>query len=258
MTPLGERDCITYLKSHTNMKVRRKCGQGTRKSDTAWTNGKGGGSGYPGCQEFISRSYYTRSPRDLTKDISVATVKKMEDRVHLSNYGDGKHLWTRELGREILSDAEDSLSSLAVGDVLVIDAKGIEVFDYSFANELFGKVLLRLPVEYSGRFVVVENLNSYTRENLEKGLESLGLVIIERRKARISLLGKLHPTEEVTFEATRKGRKPVSAAKLAEKLGVGVTAMNERLTKLVDRGLLRREKSQSSAGREQYVYSVLQ
>jgi hypothetical protein len=63
---------------------------------------------------------------------------------------------------------------------MVIDVRSVEVFDYSFANELFAKTLLSLSVEYPGRFLVVEHLTFYTRENLEKTLESVGLTIIER------------------------------------------------------------------------------
>jgi hypothetical protein len=48
------------------------------------------------------------------------------------------------------------LEELHAGDVMVIDAQGVEVFDYSFANELFGKTLLSLAAEHPGRFLVVE------------------------------------------------------------------------------------------------------
>ena len=65
--------------------------------------------------------------------------------------------------------------------MVVIDAKGVEVFDYSFANELFGKTLLSLSNEYSGRFVIVENLTTYTTENLTKALEGLNLAMIQAK-----------------------------------------------------------------------------
>src|SRR2546425_6208054 len=106
---------------------------------------------------------------------------------------EGPHLWTRERAREIRKPVMQLLEDLAPGNTLVIDLAAVEVFDYSFANEFFGKTLLSVPSEYPGRFVIVENLSSYTRENLTKAMESLGLIIIERKGGRLTLLGKVHP-----------------------------------------------------------------
>ena len=82
---------------------------------------------------------------------------------------------------------------------LFIDAKGVEVFDYSFANELFGKTILSLPNEYPGRFFLVENLTTYTHENLGKALESLSLMMIERKGKKMQLIGKVHPADLESF-----------------------------------------------------------
>jgi hypothetical protein len=141
--------------------------------------------------------------------------------------------------------------------VLVVDATQVEVFDFSFANELFGKTALSLPVEHPGRFVVVAGLTEYTRLNLNEALKSLGLVMIERHGKSHRLLGKVHPADEETFMAVVKAKSPVNATELGQKLGVALTAMNERLTKLARLGLMRRQCAKSAAGREQYEYSVL-
>ena len=58
----------------------------------------------------------------------------------------GPQLWTREKARPIRSRVGDELESLKIGDVLAIDASGVEVFDFSFAAELFGKTLSTLGV----------------------------------------------------------------------------------------------------------------
>ncbi|RJR45238.1 MAG: hypothetical protein C4576_12370 [Desulfobacteraceae bacterium] len=149
-----------------------------------------------------------------------------------------------------------TLEEMEPGDALVIDAKGVEVFDYSFANELFGKTMLRIPDEYPGRFVIIENLTTYTRENLIKALESMNLAMIERKDRTLRLIGKVHPADEKTFTAIVGAGKPKTAAFLSDKLKVNLTAMNERLSKLVSLGLVRREKGTSQAGREQYEYMV--
>lgn len=191
----------------------------------------------------------------LTQTNSFATLKKMEKVLLLSEYG--QQLWTRERASQIRERLDEMLHSLQVGDTLVIDAEGVKVFDYSFANELFGKTLLRLPTEHPGRFIVIENLTEYTRENLAKALESLNLIIIERQGAKLQLLGKVHPTDEDTFAMIAQAKRPITAATLKDQLGINVTAMNERLTKLTRLAVIRREKIASQAGREQYQYAVL-
>lgn len=170
---------------------------------------------------------------------------------------DGTHLWTRELARAIRARIEDLLDTLAPGDVLVLDMKAVEVFDFSFANELFGKLLLSLSQQYVGKFIIFEHLTDYTRENLVKALESLSLVAIERKGRKLTILGKAHPVDQETFEAIVQAKGAVTAAELKEKLAVNLNAMNERLTKLTSLGLIRRDKGVSRAGREQYEYRVL-
>lgn len=179
----------------------------------------------------------------------------MEKTLHLAQYG--QQLWTREKAREVRAALTPLLEELGAGDVLVIDTKGVEVFDYSFANELFGKTILGMPREHPGRFLIVDNLTRYTRENLIKALEGMSLVLIERKGLALELVGKVHPADEKTFAAIARAGGPVTAAEISEKLKVNLNAMNERLSKLVGLGLVRREKGASPAGREQYEYRVL-
>jgi STAS-like domain of unknown function (DUF4325) len=176
----------------------------------------------------------------------------MEKRFPLAKYG--KRLWTRVLAREIRLELVRELGVLRAGDCLVIDMKNVETFDYSFANELFGRTILDLPHQYPGVFLLVDNMSEYAKENLENALSCIGLVIIDRSDGRPKLLGKVHPADEETFSAITRASGPVTAASLREQLRVGVTAINERLSKLSSLGLVRREKSASAAGREQYCY----
>ncbi len=179
----------------------------------------------------------------------------MERRFNLGKFGN--QLWAREKARQIRSQLRSLLENLGAGDVLVIDAEGVEAFDYSFANELFAKTLVTLGVEHPGRFVIVENLNECTNENLAKALENSNLAMIERSEERLRLLGKVHPADEETFEKIVGAGEAVSAGALGKKLDLNLTAMNERLSKLTSLGVVRREKGSSASGREQYVYRVL-
>ena len=173
----------------------------------------------------------------------------------LSQYG--PQLWSKEKARQIRSRVAAILNTLETGDVLVIDAAAVEAFDFSFASELFGKTLMTLAVECPGRFLIVENLNECTEENLNQALESLNVAMIERRETNLSLLGKVHPADQETFTAIVKAGEAVSAGALSRNLEVNLTAMNERLSKLTSIGIVRREKGSSATGREQYVYRVL-
>jgi len=169
----------------------------------------------------------------------------------------GPHLWTREVANRIREEVVLSLQNLSPGDVLVLDAKGVEVFDFSFANELFGKLILGIQHDFPGRFVIVENLSTYTNENLQKALEALGVAMALRKGKKISLVGKVHPSDESTFSAIYKKFDGVTASQLAEQLEVNLNAMNERLSKLLSLGLVRRDKATSTAGRVQYEYRSL-
>ena len=177
----------------------------------------------------------------------------MNSKIQLANYG--TQLWTRAKAREIKSYVDNELEKLQIGGTLIIDIKDVEVFDYSFANELFGKSQLNIATEYPGRFIVLENLNSHTRENLVKGLEELNLMAIERKAGKLVLIGKIHPADQATFDAIVQTKEPITSAQLKEVLKVNVNAMNERLNKLTSLGVIRREKTISAAGREQFVYS---
>ncbi len=173
----------------------------------------------------------------------------------LSQYG--SQLWTKEKGRQIRSRVAAILATLEAGDVLVIDGAAVEAFDFSFATELFGKTLMTLAVESPGRFMIVENLNECTEENLNQALESLNVAMIERRETNVNLLGKVHPADRETFAAIVKAGEAVTAGALSRDLDVNLTAMNERLSKLTSMGIVRREKSSSATGRELYIYRVL-
>jgi response regulator of citrate/malate metabolism len=179
----------------------------------------------------------------------------MEKKISLHQLSGSKQLWTREKARELRQEIDKALASSGPGDAVVLDIEGIEVFDYSFANELFGKTILSLTHEYKSRFFIVESLSNYTRENLDKALESLNMIMIERKQGNLTLIGKVHPADNQTFDLIKNSTKPVTATELKDKLHINLTAVNERLSKLVQFGVVMRETGISGAGRQHYVYS---
>lgn len=169
----------------------------------------------------------------------------------------GAQLWTRPKAVPAREAVERLLDDLPIGDTVIVDAEGVEIFDLSYAAELFGKVVLRLAREYQGRFFIVEHLNPDARENLEAALKQLDLAMIERVEGRPRLIGKFHPADEETVITLFTAGAPIAAADLGERLGLKINAANERLAKLTDMGLVSRERARSSAGREQFLYRTL-
>jgi predicted transcriptional regulator len=191
----------------------------------------------------------------LTPLRSSRTLKVMERRFGLKQYG--CQLWTRETARPIRSRLGDILETMREGDVLSIDASGVDIFDFSFASELFGKALSRLGADYPGRFVIAEGLTESAHENLNQALEASNQIMIERQGSELRLIGKVHQLDRETFTGILEAGEAVSASALGKKLDVSPTAMNERLSKLNSLGVIRREKSSSASGREQFVYKVM-
>jgi predicted transcriptional regulator len=91
---------------------------------------------------------------------------------------------------------------------------------------------------------------------LAKALESLNLAMIERKGVKLQLLGKVHPADEETFDVIVKSGEALTAVVLKEKLGIKLTAVNERLSKLAGWSVIRRTTGTSKAGRQQHMYTV--
>jgi hypothetical protein len=179
----------------------------------------------------------------------------MEKRVKLLPYG--THLWGKAKARQVKSALNQILESLQPGDVLAIDHAGVEAFDLTFATELFGKLIGLVASAYGGRFVIVENLNECTSENLSVALERLNLAVIVREGKRLWLLGKVNSSDTDTFAECVAAGGTISATLLSSRLEITSTAMNERLAKLTALGVVRRERGSSASGRTQYEYRVL-
>ena len=173
--------------------------------------------------------------------------------------GRSAQLWTRPKGAAIRENLFELISSCQFGDVIILDMQGIEVFDISFASEFVGKAVLFLPRQFPDRYLVVENLTEFAKENLVSALEKLDLSIVEcQSDGKREIIGKFHLVDQDTFKVISSSKDPVTAFELKEKLGVSIQAMNERLNKLVELQVIRRSKSTSLAGREQFVYSKLE
>lgn len=170
--------------------------------------------------------------------------------------GNNSTLWTRKEGKALREKLFNYLDSLQTKDALVIDISSIKAFDFSFANEFFGKLILEFPTDHSDTLIFIEGLSEHTREDLNQALESLDLMMVERVDGKLALIGKVSEIHKKTYEAIIEEEQPLASIQLKDKLGIKLTAANERLSKLVDKRVIRRTVSVSEAGREQFLYAA--
>lgn len=164
--------------------------------------------------------------------------------------------WTRERAVPIRKEILGLMDALGAGDVLALDTRNVQAFDFSFAAELF-EGLIKHTRMGDGHFLAVDGLTEYNRENLHRALESLDVCVIARHDGVVELLGKVNVVDAETFAVVAKHPGPITAAALQERLGVSLNATNERLKKLLGLGLIRRTSARSAAGREQFLYHTL-
>ncbi len=168
---------------------------------------------------------------------------------------DRARLWGRDRGREVRAEIEGLLDSLGPGEALAVDLRSVEVMDFSFANEVFGKLYGRIGSEYPGRVLLLTGLaDEFVKENLAAALAALNFMALAYTSPRKwELLGKFADTDRETLEALQR-RKEATAPQLADALGIQLTAVNQRLKKLSDAGLIARMRVSAPSGGGQYVY----
>ncbi len=167
---------------------------------------------------------------------------------------DERQLWGRPRGREIRAEIEARLGALGAGEALSVDLRSVEVMDFSFANEVLGKLYGRIGAEYPGRVLLLTGLSDeFVKENLDAALMTLGLMALAYKGRSWELLGKFADTDRETLEALRR-LKEATAPQLADALAIKLTAANQRLKKLTDVGLIARTRVSAPTGGEQYVY----
>ena len=185
----------------------------------------------------------------------MATTLTGEEREVFQLAKDGSALWTRDWASRLREEIESIIGKMSADSLMVINASGVKVFDFSFASEFFAKLVLRFPNEYPGRCIAVSNLAPHVRENLEAALYRAGVMMLELVDKTWELIGKFSGADENTLKALSDTGKPISATDLAAQLNIRVTACNERLARLTRFGLIHRLASQS--GRVQYLYSFV-
>ncbi len=165
----------------------------------------------------------------------------------------GKLMVTRGTGRKVREALAGVLEGLPSGGVLYVDTRGVELMDYSFADEALGILVSRVASgEYGERRVALVEEDRELLENVEASLRQRGLAMIrvDEVGGEPSIVGDVPEHLVETLRAIHAAG-PISNADLAAKLGLNHTAMNNRATRLLKLGLIHRRRN--SAAR-QYTY----
>ena len=168
----------------------------------------------------------------------------------------GKLMVTRGTGRRVREALAEALEELSSGGVLYVDTRGVELMDYSFADEALGILVSRAAAgEYGEKGVVLVEGDRELLENIEASLRQRGLAMIrvDEPGASPQLVGEV-PEHLVETLQTIQDAGSITNADLAAKLGLNHTACNNRATRLFKLGLIHRHKNTAAPGGRQYSY----
>src|SRR5919199_2835532 len=106
----------------------------------------------------------------------------------------GKLMVTRSTGRAVREALEEALVALPKGGVLYVDTRGVELMDYSFADEALGILISRVTSgEYGDRSAVLVEEDRELLENVEASLRqrSLAMVRVDKVGAKPEIVGEV-------------------------------------------------------------------
>ena len=163
---------------------------------------------------------------------------------------------TRSTGRAVREALEETLAALPKGGTLYVDTRGVELMDYSFADEALGILASRVASgEYGDRHLVLVEEDRDLLENVEASLRqrSLAMIRVDEIGAEPSIVGEVPDHLVATLQAIYDSGSITNAA-LATKLGLNHTACNNRATRLAKLGLIHRRIETAAPGGRQYTY----
>ncbi|MDN5697446.1 MAG: winged helix-turn-helix domain-containing protein [Rubrobacter sp.] len=170
----------------------------------------------------------------------------------------GRLMVTRSAGRAVREELAGMLEALPKGGVLYVDTRGVELMDYSFADEALGILASRLTSgEYGERHLVLVESERDLLENVEASMRqrSLALIRVDSPDSGESsaVVGEVPEHLLQTLQAIHEAGS-ITNADLAKKLDLNHTACNNRGTKLVKLGLIHRRAHTAAPGGRQYTY----
>jgi hypothetical protein len=198
--------------------------------------------------------------------VSLSIVKKdstSEGRTRVvyevgSEEAGGKLMVTRQAGRRVREALAEKLESLPKGGVLYVDTRGVDLMDYSFADEALGILASRISGgEYGERHLVLVETERDLLENVEASMRQRGLALIRVESTdspdSSGIVGEVPEHLLQTLQSIQESGS-ITNADLAKKLDLNHTACNNRGTKLAKLGLIHRSMQTAAPGGRQYTY----
>src|ERR687895_2491982 len=164
---------------------------------------------------------------------TVRTAPVIEERAHRvfevagGDFG-GKLMVTRRTGRAVREALEGALEELPKGGVLYVDTRGVELMDYSFADESLGILASRSASgEYENRHLVLVEEDRDLLENVEASLRqrSLAIIRVDEVGGEPSIAGEVPGHLVETLQAIYAAGSITNAA-LPARLGINHPACN--------------------------------
>jgi hypothetical protein len=140
------------------------------------------------------------------------------------------NLVTRPTGRAIRTGVESQLAEMEAARLpclSVLDFSQVRILDYSCADEIVAKLLLRFSGEErpADAFFMVRGLDEHHVEPIEAVLERHGLLLVAQdQEGTFHLLGAANPVHRATWSAlVRRGR--AGAAEIGPEAGISDEAV---------------------------------
>lgn len=149
------------------------------------------------------------------------------------------NLVTRPTGAAVRSQIEQMLSGMNERALTVIDFSQVSMIDYSCADEVVAKLLMRYVSEDSPRdaYFLFRGVTEHHTDAIEAVLERHDLAAAVEDDGRVRLIGMVTDDERHAWEAAYdRGR--ADATEIAIELGVTVRAAEDALQSLCRRRLM--------------------
>lgn len=148
------------------------------------------------------------------------------------------NLVTRPTGRAVRMGVESQIAELNPPSVClsVLDFSSVRVLDYSCADEIVAKLLLRYQAEPRGSevYLLVRGLQEHHHDAIEAVLERHGLLLVVEADGVFSLLGPSDPAERACWTALLR-RGPSAPSAVAEDTGLSDVAARSVLGSFTER-----------------------
>lgn len=169
-------------------------------------------------------------------------------------------LMTRQTGQRIFQHLENKIKQAKEGETVSLDFWGVGVIDYSCADEVIAKIVLRMiQNEYGDRYLILQNLTPTQKENISVALERKNLAIIGLKSKDKSweIMGTIDDYLLETLEIIMKNGS-MSSSILRKKLKLELNTASMRLINLHKLRLVKKIKASSSKkGKRHFVYKSL-